>query len=195
MEIYKNLSLKDLPNEEWRDVVGYEGLYKVSNMGRVKMLERSVPQRYGYKRIEEHLIKQILSPKNYLFVDLWRSNKNKRMSVHRLVLQAFSQQDSDRLECNHINEIRLDNRIENLEWLSHKDNLNYGTRKDKHKQILTNHPSLSKSVLQYGLDGEFIAEYPSLREAGRQLNISMCNIKDCCKGRYKKTHGFIFKYK
>lgn len=195
MEIYQNLSLEDLPNEEWRDVVGYEGLYQVSNMGRVKMLERKVLANKSIRTIKEHLIKQNFSEKKYLNICLWHKNKGKTFFVHKLVLNAFKPKESDDLECNHLNEIRTDNRIENLEWISHMDNLKYGSRAEKHRKAMTNHISMSKKVVQLSLSGDFIAEYPSLREAERVLGFPMSNIKECCKGRYKSTHGFIFKYK
>lgn len=195
MDIYKNLSLEDLPNEEWRDVVGYEGLYQVSNLGRVKMLEREVLANKSIRQIKAHLIKQYFTSKKYLFVTLWSNNKSRQIMVHRLVLESFKGSPHTHQECNHINEKRDDNRIDNLEWATHIDNLNYGSRTEKHRAAMTNHPSMSKGVIQYDLSGNFICEYPSLREAARNLGFYMGNILECCKGRYKSTHGFIFKYK
>lgn len=195
MEIYKNLNLSNLKDEIWNDVVGYEGLYQVSNLGRVKMLERKVLANKSIRIIKEHIIKQYFTTKKYLFVTLWSRNKSKQYAVHRLVLESFKGLPPQKMECNHINENRTDNRIDNLEWLTHIDNLNYGSRTTKHKKAMTNHPSMSKKVIQYDLNGVFICEYPSLREASRILGFHMSNIKECCKGRYKSTHGFIFKYK
>lgn len=195
MEIYKEFSLKDLPNEEWRDVVGYEGLYKVSNMGRVKMLPRNVLANKSQRIIPEHIIKQIETQKGYLSVDLWNMNNRKRFMVHRLVLNAFNGKNSDKKECNHKNENRKDNIYTNLEWISHKENINYGSRTEKQKVAMINHSRMSKPIVQYDLNGRFIAEYPSMRQAARELCFDMSNIKDCCKGRYKSTHGFVFKYK
>lgn len=195
MEIYQNLSLENLPNEEWRDVVGYEGLYKVSNLGRVKMLERKVLANKSIKTIKEHLIKQIKSPKGYLFVDLWTKNKNKRVGVHICVLMSFCPTNNSSLECNHINENRDDNRIENLEWLTHKENLNYGNRTQKHKQALLNHPKMSKGVILCDKKGNVIKEYPSMREVIRELHIGGKTLKDCCDGIREYKNGLTFKYK
>lgn len=195
MEIYQNLSLEDLPNEVWKDIPNYEGLYQVSNLGRVKMMSRVVMANKSKRKISEHIIKQIKNPKGYLAVDLWRNNGYIRFMVHRIVLYAFVGIPQDSYECNHRNQNRSDNRVVNLEWITHKENLNYGDRTTKHRKTMTNHQNLSKRVMQYDLNGDFIAEYPSLREAGRQLGFSISNIKECCKGRYKSTHGYIFRYK
>lgn len=195
MDTYKNLSLEDLPNEVWKDVVGYEGLYQVSNLGRVKMLPRKVLANKSIKNIKEHILKQTISKKGYLYVDFWVNNKVKRFAVHRLVLSAFLGNSEISLECNHKNENRSDNRLDNLEWLTHRENLNYGNRTNKQKQKMLNHPSLSLPVIQYNMVGQYIAEYKSLREAGRVLGFSFSCIKECCKGRCKSTHGYIFKYK
>lgn len=196
MEIYKNLSLENLPNEEWKDVVGYEGLYQVSNLGRVKMLMRKVLANKSIKTINEHLIKQIETSKGYLYVDLWMNNTSRRLGVHRLVLLAFTDKGINTpLEVNHINEIRKDNRLCNLEWLTHKENINYGLRTEKHKIAMRNHKSLSIPIIQYDLQGNIIKEFPSMREVVRQLHIGMDTIRDCCKGNIKNVKGFIFKYK
>lgn len=194
-EIYKNLSLEDLPGEVWRDVVGYDNKFMVSNMGRVKMLERKVLANKSIKTIKEHILKQHVSTKGYLYVHLWSDNKKERQYVHKIVLSSFFRCKNANEECNHKNEIRTDNSLENLEWITHKENLNYGNRTRKHSESMKNHPSMSKGVIQMDMNGNFISEYPSLREAGRMLNIHMTNIKDCCKGKYKSTHGYIFKYK
>lgn len=192
---YETLNLEDLPNEEWKPVSGYEGLYCVSNLGRVKMLERKVMANKSTRIIKEHIIRQIETTKGYLHVDLWAKNKHTRAAVHRLVLFAFYGEPESKKECNHKNENRKDNRVENLEWITHKENLNYGSRLERHRAAMLNHPNMSKSISQYDLNGDFIQDFSSIREAARVLGFSMCNIKDCCKGRYKQTHGYIFKYK
>lgn len=194
-EIYKNLSLEDLPGEVWRDVVGYENKFMVSNMGRVKMLERKVLANKSIKTIKEHILNQYVTEKGYLCVHLWSNNTKKQEFVHKLVLSSFYREKYNDEECNHKNEIRSDNKLYNLEWITHKENLNYGNRTRKHSESMKNHPSMYKGVIQMDMNGNFISEYPSLREAGRMLNIHMTNIKDCCKGKYKSTHGYIFKYK
>ena len=110
-------------NEEiWKDIEGYEGLYQVSNWGRVKSL--------NYKRTGKE---EILSPRKhtngYQFVVLTKEAKQRNRYVHRLVLMTFNPvENMSELQVNHINECKTDNRIENLEWVTHKENQNHGTR-------------------------------------------------------------------
>lgn len=193
-EIYKNLSLENLPNEEWRVIEDYEG-FMVSNLGRVKMLSRIVPANKSQRTIKEHILKQYETTKKYLNVHLWKDNKCRQVHVHKLVLSAFLGCKEENKECNHKNENRKDNRIDNLEWVSHKENINYGNRTRKHSAAMRNHPSLSKPVIQLDLNGNFVSEYPSLREAGRIIGRSFGMIKECCKGRVKSAYGFKWNYK
>lgn len=112
MEIYENLSIESLPNEEWRDVVGWEGLYQVSSLGRVKNIRRN----------------KILSPRkcrlSYLSVALCRNGEACNKRIHRLVYEAFAEQIPKGKEIDHINRKPWDNRLENLRLVSHKENMN-----------------------------------------------------------------------
>lgn len=120
MEIYKNLSLEDLPNEEWRDVVGYEGLYQVSNLGRVKSLERLDTK---HRKIGLKIRKQTVANSGYPCVSLYdRYGETKLVCVHVLVLTAFESNVENKPCVDHINTIRTDNRLANLRWVTYKEN-------------------------------------------------------------------------
>ena len=112
MEIYENLSIESLPNEEWRDVVGWEGLYQVSNLGRVKSIRRN----------------KMLSPRkgrlSYLSVALCKDGSFNNRWIHRLVYEAFVEQIPKDKEIDHINRKPWDNRLENLRLVTHKENMN-----------------------------------------------------------------------
>ena len=109
--------------EKWKDVKDYEGLYKVSNEGRIKQLERIVPTPNGGHYVEKEKIKKLNFTGAYLMAALCKNGKVKKISVHRLVLNAFCG-ESD-LQCNHKNGIKTDNRLDNLEWTTQSENMKH----------------------------------------------------------------------
>lgn len=178
--------------EIWKDVEGYKGKYQVSNMGRVKSL--------NYLRTGKE---RILSPgkngKGYLFVILWKNNKQKKLFVHRLVALAFIENPENKKQIDHINTIRTDNRVCNLRWCTAKENTNNPISR---KRFLENSPTVrlgkdncnSKTVFQYSLDGKLIRKFDSMMDVQRELWFDHRNISSCCRGKYKTAYGFVWKY-
>lgn len=171
--------------EIWKNIIGYEGLYEVSNWGRVKSIK------FG----KEIIMKQHIRS-GYYIVSLWKNAKGKTYSVNRLVAEAFLEipeelkhlKGTRYLQVNHKDENKTNNNVENLEWCSAKYNTNFGTcieRRSKKK---------SKPVLQYDLDGNLIREWESTRECGRN-GFLQSKITLCCQGKRKTHKGFIWKYK
>jgi len=123
-----NLSLEDMPNEIWKPVNGYEGLYEVSSLGRVKTVERIVPwltrshKRKTNRLLPSKIRASQISVRGYGRIQLSRNNVNIIFSVHRLVAEAFIPNIEKKPFINHINSNRNDNRIENLEWCTSKEN-------------------------------------------------------------------------
>ena len=173
--------------EIWRPVVGYEGLYEVSNMGNVKSLDWKGT---GTERI--------MSPVNlngYLRVLFNRNGKRKLKLVHRLVAEAFIP-NPDNLPCvNHIDENKSNNHVENLEWCTHKYNINYGTAMQRRCDTQTN-KNKSKEIYQYSLDGMLVKIWPSSKEIARQTDYGRSFICRCCrcKDRNKTAYGYIWRY-
>ena len=122
--------------EIWKGIKGYEGLYKVSNMGRVKSLERNIPwNRWPGFRVT--LKERILKPglcRGYRRVTLSKNKQTKEFQVHRLVLEAFVESCPKNHEANHKNSNRSDNRIENLEWVTHSENIKHSFRNGRNDQ-------------------------------------------------------------
>ena len=111
-------------NETWRDVVGYEGLYQVSDHGRVKSLNYN-------KTGQERLMRLITDKKGYLRVTLWKDGKQKMYQTHRIVAQAFIDNPDNKPCIDHINAIKTDNRVENLRWVTCKENCNNPITKER----------------------------------------------------------------
>ena len=111
-------------NEEWRDIKGYEGYYQVSNYGRVRSLDRVIDN-----RIIKGKLKCIKYSKlGYCIVSLYKNGTPKFYLIHRLVAEAFIPNINNFPQINHKNEIKADNRVENLEWCDSSYNINYGKR-------------------------------------------------------------------
>ena len=170
--------------EIWKPIPGYEGLYEVSSYGRVKRLERDIICKNGVK---QHWKEQILKNQTYsgyLYVGLCGSYKQ----VHRLVAKAFISNPEDKPQVNHKDEDKTNNHVDNLEWMTAKENTNYGTRNKRMAK------SLSKSVAQYTRDGELVKVWQSTNEAARQLDIRSGNISLVARGKSKTCGGFVWKY-
>lgn len=110
--------------EIWKDIQGYEGLYQVSNLGRIKSLDRTVSHIGETTRnLKGKILINKLTPKKYYKVELSFNCVYKTHEVHRLVAKAFIPNSNKKLEINHKNGIKTDNRVENLEWVTHRENL------------------------------------------------------------------------
>ena len=181
-----------MKNEEWRDVVGYEGLYQVSNQGRVKSLERKVPKRNGERTVKERILKPITDRYGYLIVCLCAGGKQKMFKVHRLVCQAFHKNPENKLCVNHIDENKTNNAASNLEWSTYEENNNHGTRNERIAKGIAK--ARSKPVGQYTRDGELIKIWPSVMETERKTGFRHSAISRVANGKYKQAYGFIWKY-
>ena len=182
--------------EIWKDVVGYEGYYEVSNLGNVRSVKRTriIHDKRG-RDFEAPISEKILSTKKsqktrYLGVTLYRDNKKKRYLVHRLVAEAFVPNPNKLSEVNHIDENTKNNNACNLEWVTHKQNMNHGTLPERKKLFNT----FKSPVLQLDKNGIIIAEYESIIEASRKTGINKCSISTGL-SRNGYCKGFYWKYK
>lgn len=174
--------------ETWKDVEGYEGLYQVSNLGRVKSLERYVIRgRGGISKVRERILKCGHDKDGYSCVALMLNGKRTTFRVHRLVAQAFIPNPENKPFVNHINEDKTNNHAKNLEWCTCKENNNHGTRNERMAK------TQGKPIIGIALkDGEVLAfEYASQAE---KYGFDKSHIHKVCKGILKQHKGYVWKY-
>ena len=156
--------------ENWKAISGYEGIYEVSDQGIVKSLK------YG----KEKILKTVNDAYGYLKVNLHKDGHRKTVKIHRLVAEAFIPNPNHLDTVNHKDEVKTNNTVCNLEWMSREDNKRY---------------SANKSVQMFDKStGELLATFPSTKEAERVTGIYNSNISACCNGKLKSTGGYNWKY-
>lgn len=166
--------MNDFETMEWRDVIGYEGLYQVSENGYILSTVR-----------KKHIIlKPKLDKYGYLTINLYKNGIRKTHKIHRLVAAAFLEDFDESLCVNHKNELKYDNRVENLEVCTIDYNNNYGTRNDRSAE------AHKKKVRCVELDMEF----DSLLDAAAYVGASFQNISACLRGRQNKCAGYHWIY-
>lgn len=176
-----------MDEEIWKDIEGYEGLYQVSNLGRVRSLDSWIRSKCNSMRLRKgRIINQRLSLQGYKRVHLSKGNTSKHYVVHRLVAEAFIPNPDNLPQVNHINEFdKTDNKVENLEWCTQEYNHNYGTHNKRvgEKQ--------SKPVYQYTLDNQLVKVWKSTAECRRN---GFNNVSACCRGVLITVKGFRWSY-
>lgn len=172
--------------EVWKDIVGYEGLYQVSNLGRIKSFRK-------WNRAKdpgERILNPTIANNGYEQVTLYRGQKDRhKFLVHRIVANAFIENPENLEAINHKDENRLNNRADNLEWCTLSYNNAYGTAR------IRGSITQGRPIDQYTLEGIHLATYESLAVASMITGISSHAISDCCKGRTASGKGYVWRYK
>jgi len=170
--------------EIWKDIKGYEGLYQVSNYGRVKSLPKNTKNQFK----NGLLLTPILNNKGYYMIGLYKNRKCKHYLISRLVAQTFIANPNNFPMVNHKDENPKNNYVENLEWCDRLYNMNYGTQKQRA------HDKTKIKINQYTLDGKYIKTWNSITEANNFYKTS--HISECCnsKSKRKSTKGYLWGY-
>ena len=168
-----------MAEEIWCPIKGYEGLYEVSDQGRVKSI--------GYG--DDRILRPGREGCGYLQVGIYKNGEQKKCKVHRLVAQTFIPNPDNLPEVNHKDEDKENNSVQNLEWCDRKYNQNYGTRTQRQSE------KLSKPILQYTKSGKLVREWKSMMDVQRTLGYFRNSISNCCNGKCKSAYDYIWKYK
>lgn len=171
--------------EIWKDIKGYEGLYEVSSLGRIRKI-----------------VKQAINKKGYKIFNLVEGNNKKVMQVHRAVMLSFVPNPENKPQVNHKNGDKTDNRLENLEWCTAKENTVHALENNLRPNKAYKEKKIKKAkslrfdlipVSQYDKNGNFIKKWSTIREAVKFYNLDLGNISKCCRGKRKSTGGYIWR--
>lgn len=192
------LNLDDLPNERWKDIEGYEGLYQVSDYGRVKSLYKKIDKTHVYKC---RILKQSSDKDGYLSCTLCKNNVHNNIRVHTLVGKHFVPNPDNKPIFDHLDEVEKDycnNHYLNLSPATYSENTKRAYRRGRkvnkpHSKKGADSPC-SRKVVQFSLDMEFIKTWDSIGDVCREYNFSHGNIVSCCKGNYKQAYNYIWRY-
>lgn len=183
--------------EQWKAIKGYEGLYEISNTGKVKSVKRTIKsERTGKVQTTNEKILTLISSKiterhkNPLFhVELWKDNKRTVKMIHRLVAEAFIPNPEGKPQVNHKDGNRYNNTVDNLEWCTSSENNLHA-----YKTGLTK-PKRAKPIIGINVITGEVKEFANAYEASRLINGNDCAIRGALKGRTKTSGGYYWKYK
>ena len=171
--------------EEWREIEGFEGLYLISNLGRIYSINSDI------------IRKTKINNSGYEMVSLFDKGKEKTILVHRLVAKAFCDGFYEGLVVNHRDSDRLNNVSTNLEWVTQRENIHDCMRRGKlsvKEAHAVAHEKRKRETIQLTLCGEEIRRYPSATEAAKVLGVSATSVSRCAAGNRKTAFGFKWKY-
>lgn len=186
--------------EKWKDIVGFEGLYKISSEGRVYSLPRDFTDKLGrHRKSPAHFMKiKINLQTGYPTVTLTKQGKGKQYSIHRLIAEAFIPNPQNLPCVNHIDENRANSVLSNLEWVSYSKNNTYGMA--NYKRSVSFHKTIKnriKKVIQYSLEGKPLLTFPEgISQVVREFGYAKSSIMDCCnhKPHSHTAYGFVWRY-
>ena len=193
--------------EVWKDIAGYEGLYQVSNLGRVKSLPRELKRFTDRKCLaKERILTAHPNSKGYLRIQLKKDGKTEQRFLHRLVAEAFIPNPSNKGEVNHIDNAPTNNKAENLEWTTHKENMEWSSKCGRYDHLKEQRSKYGKmniskarkcverKVCLIDENGNVIKEYSTLTDACKDYGLDGGGVCRCCQGKQKTCGGYRWRY-
>lgn len=191
-----------MDNEIWKDIEDFEGMYQVSNKGRVKSLDRTVKQRTNSTQVKKsRFIVGSMNQKGYPLTGLTKNNIKSSFATHRLVAETFIENPESKETVNHIDGVKTNNNVDNLEWNTYKENIahsweigNHSLRPD-HMDFMSKNSIIknSKKVGRYTKDNVYIDSFNSIREGAEHVGINYRGVSACVNGTQLTSGGFKWK--
>ena len=179
--------------ENWKPIKGYEGIYEVSDLGRVRSLDRQVDNGHGSTRIAKgRIMKPHKHYNGYCSIGLSNDAIVTHVLIHRLVALAFVSGYHEGMEVNHIDENKQNNRADNLEWISRKENLHYGGHIKRSMSWISE--NVPKGCIQMTKEGKDIQKFDSIKKAAESIGVSRSLVSLVCRGKRKFAGGFRWRY-
>lgn len=178
--------------EMWRPVKGFESIYEISSLGRVRSLDRLVNKWNGQRTVVGKIKTPTKNKHGYLYVDLYKNGVKTRFTIHRLVAAAFIPPVAGKPLVNHIDGNKQNNILSNLEWVTNQENQQFAVSTGQSKNIGDN-SSRATPVIQYK-NGIEVKRWKCIKTASRALNIQQANISACCANRRKTAGGYSWRY-
>lgn len=179
--------------EEWRDVVGYEGMYIVSNLGNVMSIPRTVNGHYCRYTVPGYMLTKHVDKKGYLRVDLSKNNQGSSIKVHRLVAMAFIPNESNKPQINHIDGNKKNNHVDNLEWCTNGENQIHAYAHGLNHHAETSGRKKVEVQMIDPLTGKIVDEFRSYAEAEKTTGICSQNIRKVILGERQLAGGYEWK--
>ena len=177
--------------EIWKDIPNYEGLYQVSNLGRVK----SLPRLHGTIYWKNEIILKINIARNgYAGVFLQKEKSKKRVSIHRIVAQTFLENYDEKLQVNHKDGNKLNNNIDNLEMMTASENQQHSRKLGLQISLKGADNPCSKKILQYDKNDVFICEHKGIDATAKKIGIGTSTLSLCLRGKRKMAGGYKWRY-
>ena len=182
-----------LEGEEWKDVVGFEGLYKVSSMGRMASMNKIVNHWRGSRTIKPTLLSFSVNKQGYYQTNLTKNHQRFYILVHRIVAEAFISNIENKPAIDHIDRNKLNNNVSNLRWCSLSENMHNPNTVEHCRSI--NHPERPENYVPVValINGVLIKQYPSIKDAVKDGFVH-CAIVNVCAGRNKTHKGYQWMY-
>lgn len=190
-----NSNISTMDKEVWKDIPEYEGLYQISNLGKVKSLDKYVFHNTGYRLKKEHLL-TVKVTKKYGHVLLYKNGKSKNKRIHRLVGLCFIDNPFNKQQINHKDGNTLNNNHKNLEWVTASENIKHsydtlGRKTHMEGKKGYENPN-SHEAIQLDLKGNEIKRYGSIAVASEVTGINQSGICQCCNDKAKTAGGYLW---